>query len=283
MGENISLSSAHVAILGLGLMGGSLALALRGKCGALIGYDPDHEVLELARHLELVDLLTDNLNKYIPDADFIILAAPIKAILTLIDRLPEYHPGSAVVVDIGSTKQEVLRSMEKLPEHYEVVGGHPMCGKEKSSILFAEADLYKNCTFILCPSKRTGERARKLAKEMVDCIGSQVLWMDAAKHDTLVAATSHFPCLLSNLMVTITPDEARPVIGPGFRSTARIASTSPDLMTDIIMTNRVNLIQQINRFQELLSDMKILIENADDELITKRLEEGVKIYQQLLE
>jgi prephenate dehydrogenase len=282
MGKASSLSSSRVSILGLGLMGGSLALALRGKCTAVYGYDPDEQVLAVAKQMNLADGLTHEPDQFIAESDIIVLAAPVRSILTLLEQLPTFHPGSPVVLDIGSTKLQVLQSMERLPERFDFIGGHPICGKEKSSLIHAEAQLFSGATFVLCPSKRTKERALQMADEMVTAIGSQIVWMDAEEHDSIVAATSHFPYLLSNVMVSVTPLEARKLVGPGFRSTARIAYSSPTMMTDILMTNRINLLNQISRFQVQLEKFKMLIETEDEDQIARLLDEGVQSYSRLV-
>lgn len=263
-------------------MGGSLALALQGKCAAVYGYDPDPSTLNLAEQMNLLDGLTGELANFTPQSDLVILAAPVMSILSLIDLLPECHPGSPVVMDIGSTKLRILQSMEKLPDRFAIIGGHPICGKEKSSLKYSEAGLFQGSSFVLCASLRTSQKTRIFAEEFVRTIGSFPLWMEAEKHDRLVAATSHFPYLLSNIMAAVTPEEAKMLIGPGFRSTARIASSSPGMMSDIIMTNRHNLLNQIRSFQEYLELMKTLIEDEEMEQLIGLLERGAQAYHRLL-
>src|SRR5512142_2192162 len=135
----MGLSETRVAILGLGLMGGSLALALRGRCAELIGIDPDPAVLDLASRWRLVDRLDAQPARLLPEADVVVLAAPVRAILRLLADLPAAHPGAPVVLDLGSTKGDVLRAMDGLPGRFDPIGGHPMCGKERSSLREAEA------------------------------------------------------------------------------------------------------------------------------------------------
>ena len=130
MSEPDFLSTSRIAILGLGLMGGSLALALRGRCQALVGCDHDPETLTRAEQLELFDQLSANPADILPSADAIILATPLNAILKVISELPSIHPGSVIVLDLGSTKAEVVQALGTLPARVDPLGGHPMCGKE---------------------------------------------------------------------------------------------------------------------------------------------------------
>jgi prephenate dehydrogenase len=259
----IGLAERRVVILGLGLMGGSLALALRGKCTALLGYDHDPQTVRLAEQQQMVDQASTELNEVLPGTDLILLAAPVMAILELLDRLGECHPGPAVVMDLGSTKTQVVRAMALLPERFDPLGGHPMCGTEKASLLYAEPDLYRGAVFALAPLARTTYQARKLALEMLAAIGSQPLWLEAEEHDRWVASTSHLPYLLANALAISTPAEAAALAGAGFLSTSRLASSYAPMMLDVLRTNRVNILRALRRFRENLDEFDALLENED--------------------
>jgi prephenate dehydrogenase len=149
------LSSTRVAIMGLGLMGGSLALALRGRCAELLGIDPDPDALALALELGAADRVSANPAELLPEADVIILAAPVLAILSLLQALPDLHPGSPIVLDLGSTKREIVQAMEALPVRFDPLGAHPMCGKETNTLRSAEASLFAGRPFAFTPLART--------------------------------------------------------------------------------------------------------------------------------
>src|SRR5512132_1213775 len=126
-----NLASSKIAIVGLGLMGGSLALGLRGKCAAIYGIDTDRATVELALAQQIVDYADCDPAKLLPKADLIILSAPVPAILTLLEQLPSYTQNSCIVMDLGSTKKRIVEAMSGLPERFDPIGGHPICGKEK--------------------------------------------------------------------------------------------------------------------------------------------------------
>jgi prephenate dehydrogenase len=164
--ENTSISSsepdflgeARVCILGLGLMGGSLAMALRDRCALLLGVDPDEQVLAQALERGIVERASSDAGVLLPESDLVILAAPVRSILRLLELLPELHPGRAVVLDLGSTKTQIVKAMADLPERFDPVGGHPMCGKEKTSLTNAESGLFNRAPFALTALSRSSSQ-----------------------------------------------------------------------------------------------------------------------------
>lgn len=272
------LKESVVAILGLGLMGGSLGLALRGKCAARIGVDPDPQAVELARARRVVDQASTSPQELLAQADVVVLAAPVGAILTLLGALPTLHPGSAVVLDLGSTKGEILRRMDALPARFDPLGGHPMCGKEKSSLLYAEADLYRGAPFALTALERTSLRARSLAEQLVRAVGARPLWIDAATHDRWVAATSHVPYLVANALAAATPLEAKPLVGPGLRSATRLAPASLTMMMDILATNQGNVLAALRRFRLALDALEHSLSVGDLDVLRAQLALGAQNY-----
>jgi prephenate dehydrogenase len=271
-----TLAQARVAILGLGLMGGSLALALGGKAAALVGVDPDPQVIELALDEKIIERGSCRLEEILPEADLVILAAPVRAILDLLARLPELHPGCPVVLDIGSTKQQITRAMADLPERFEVLGGHPMCGSEKPGLANASADLFHNAPFALTPLPRTTPRARRLAEELVLAVGARPLVVPAETHDAWTAATSHMPYLLACALAACTPPAAAPLVGPGFRSTSRVAGTSPRVMLDILSTNTPQVLEALSRFRQELTRLEELLGGEDWPALAGALEQAAR-------
>ena len=252
------LAGQRVAIIGLGLMGGSLALALRGKVAALLGVDPEPTVRSLALRQGIVDHVAENPAELLPESSLVILAAPVRSIISLIYGLPALHPGRAIIIDLGSTKVEITRAMAALPERLSPVGGHPMCGKETNSLVNASADLYVGAPFVFSALSNSTPDALYLANELAAAIGAKPLWVDPIDHDCWVAATSHLPYLLSNALAACTPLESASLIGPGFRSTARLALSSPRMMLDILITNRENIIASLENYRAQLA----ILENA---------------------
>jgi prephenate dehydrogenase len=302
MGSNISeddfagaLKNTRVAVAGLGLMGGSLALALRGHCRELIGLDRDPRTLTLALERGVVDragLLDGRARpdwsqvdpgRLLPEADLVILATPVNTILRLLMDLPDMHPGSPVVLDLGSTKTEIVRAMQNLPERFDPIGGHPMCGKEKSSLDAAEARIYSGAPFALAVLPRTTPRARVLAEDLVNAVGAHPLWIEPERHDAWVAATSHLPYLVANALAASTPFNVAELIGPGFRSTTRVAGTSSDMMLDVLTTNRDNILEALGRFRTHLDALETLLVESNLPELQARLDGGSDAYRRLVE
>jgi prephenate dehydrogenase len=267
----------RIAILGLGLMGGSLALALRHRCQRLSAVDRDPETLALARQQGLVDALSDHPEEILPQADAVILATPVKTILEFIPRMPSLIPDNdrqVIVLDLGSTKVQICRAFEELPARFDPLGGHPMCGKETSGLANAEAGLYQGAAFAFTALPRTTQRARAFAAQLARVVGARELWLDPATHDRWVAATSHLPYLASCALSSATPLEAAPLVGPGFRDAARLAESPAHVMLDILETNREHLLPAVKRLQRQLELLEGDLASGDFESLKTRLEKS---------
>ena len=262
-----SIKQANVAIIGLGLMGGSLALTLKDQCRRLSALDTDADTLQLAHRMKVVHEAGRDPEKILADADVILLTCPVPEIIEWLKRLPQYIQQDCIVMDIGSTKRDIVQAMDELPGNFDPIGGHAICGKEKLSLRNAEAGLYKGAPFILTPLARTSPRARKAAGEVLDALQAVPMWLDAEEHDRMLASTSHLPYLLSTALVLATSKEAAELVGPGFRSSSRLAGTPSSMMLGVLQTNRDNVLDCINDFQEQLSLIKnSLLDNNSAEL-----------------
>jgi len=271
-----------ICIIGLGLMGGSLALALRGYCARLIGVDTVPSTLALARQKNVVDLATDDLTEALAQADLVILAAPVRANLALLEKIPLIHPDPISIIDLSSTKSMIVASMNQLPEGFEALGGHPMCGKEKSGLSHADGKLFWDATFALTETEHTTPELRNLAEQMIRIISAKALWIDAPTHDRWAAATSHLPYLVSSALAASTPSEAAPLIGPGFQSTGRLAGSDITMMVDILTTNHQQVLDALARYRITLEEIERTLRNASDEL-PGLLEKANKNYKKLID
>lgn len=268
------LADCKIAIWGLGLIGGSLAYALSGKCVSLIGIDPDPDTVELAAASNIFNSVSLRPETMVSEADLIILAAPVCAILTQLEALPGLHPEPCVVLDLGSTKRQIMEAMAALPSRFEPVGGHPMCGNEYSSYQYADASLFSGANFALVKSPRTSAHALSLAEDCVRHIGAIPLWLDAETHDNWTAMTSHMPYLIANAVAASISMEASPLAGSGFRSTSRLAAASPTMMLDILLTNQDFLLEAIQDFQINLESLADNIRRGDRAELENKLQQS---------
>lgn len=177
-------------------------------------------------------------------------------------------------MDIGSTKVDICRALDGLPKRYDVIGGHPMCGKEKLGLANADASLYTGAVFSLTPLPRTSLKARSLAEQIVHTIGARPLWLDPQTHDRWVATTSHLPYLAAIALCQATTLEASALVGPGFLSSTRLAATPHSMMLDVILTNRENVLKALNGFKGQLDILENVLNHADPSKLGDILEQG---------
>lgn len=279
--SNFNLSTSRVAIIGLGLMGGSLALGLRGKCAVLYGIDPHLPTIELALSQKIVDYADSNPAKLLPEADLVILSAPVPAILTLLEQLPSFTPNPCIVMDLGSTKTLIVDSMSRLPERFDPIGGHPICGREKLSLANAERTLYYAAPFLLTPLERTSSRAISAANQIIEALGAKGKVVDAVEHDRILAATSHLPFLVSSALALATPQDVAPFIGPGFKSTSRLAGTSSSMMMGVLQSNRENVLNTLSELQQQIYEIKMALIHEDYSQLETLLNKARSTYQSL--
>lgn len=275
---DFTLAHARVAIIGLGLMGGSLALALKGRCAEIVGTDTQAETVALALKHSIVDRAADFDSA--PECDLLILAAPVRAILAQLNTLRSIsslaQASQISLLDLGSTKSQITAAMEKLPAYFDPLGGHPMCGKEVSGIENADADLFRGKTFVLTPLARTSPRALRLAHELIDAIGAHPLVLSAERHDALAATASHLPYLIAATLMraaqTMSDEQFWNVAASGFRDTSRLAASDLTMMTDILLTNRAAILEALTRYRAELDTLIQLIDTADPEALRAALE-----------
>ena len=237
-------SSPHLAVVGLGLMGGSLALALRNYARKITGVEMNPAAREYALAHGIVDVATDDLRAGVSDADTVILAAPVRVIIDLLNnRIGSYLRSNTLLIDIGSTKRDICDAMGRLPIGIQAIGGHPMTGKESSGVESSEAELFKDRPFVLCPSRRTTPATRDRALGLIAAINAVPIEMEPQRHDHVVAAISHLPYLISAALVATVAKEGEEddavwrLAAGGFRDTSRLAAQDLNMMGDILSTN----------------------------------------------
>lgn len=271
------LEDCQVTIVGLGLMGGSLAGALRGQCRAIVGVARGAETIASARAEELVDWGTTDLAEGVGGADVVVLATPVRVILRQLETIGPLLPSGCLLMDLGSTKADIVASMARLPSHVEPVGGHPMCGKEVSGIEAADPNLYRGCTFILTPLPRTSTGILDLARALARAVGARPLVLEPSRQDFLAATLSHLPYLLACALVatadaTTSADPAAwQIVAGGFRDTSRVAGSDVEMMLDILLTNRNEVLQAIHTYAAQLQALAHLLEDGHEQGLRQAL------------
>jgi prephenate dehydrogenase len=266
------IQDARVTIVGLGLMGGSLAGALKANqaCQEVIGVARRAETAAFAMEHGLVDRASTGLATEVAVADVVVLATPVRAIIELLPQVGQLAKPGCLVMDLGSTKAAIVEAMSALPERVQPVGGHPMCGKETSGLAAAEPSLYQGRVFVLTPLDRTDMGALDLARALVKVIGARPVVMGADRHDRLVATVSHLPYLVACGLVTTAEELAREeeelwqLAASGFRDTSRLAASGVNMMLDILLTNQEAVLEALGTCEVQLRNLARLIETGDE-------------------
>ncbi|UCG82091.1 MAG: prephenate dehydrogenase/arogenate dehydrogenase family protein [Dehalococcoidia bacterium] len=265
----------RVTIIGLGLVGGSLALALKKSWGSgthIIGCSRRSETVAKARERDIIDVGADNPVDAVREADLVIIATPVLAIKNMLRDIAAGLKSDCVVTDAGSTKIKVMEwAAEYLPGNINFIGGHPMAGKEKSGIDEADADLFRNCVYCITPSPDATREAIMSLQGMVEVIGARPLVIDAEKHDKLVAGVSHLPMILSAAFVSATADnplwpEMAKIAAGGYRDLSRLASGNPEMNSDICATNKEQILHWLDRYIIELNKYRSLIDESGEDI-----------------
>lgn len=256
----------QLAVIGLGLIGGSLARALRaaGQVSAISGFDPDPVQRHRALELGVIDRACESAAEAVRDADIIVLAVPVLHTAEAAQAVRAGLREGAILTDVGSTKVSVLEDIRRvfgeLPSRF--VAAHPIAGTEKSGVAASKGDLFRGHRVVLTPHANQDAKALATVRAMWESVGSRVVEMEASCHDAIFAATSHLPHVLAYAFVDMLTrlDNAAdifPNAGGGFRDFTRIASSSPEMWHDIVRANRVEvaglLEKQIGELQDLLA------------------------------
>jgi len=281
---------ARVTIVGLGLMGGSLALALRlAQRVALKPYathltivDANPETCRAAERL--ADVVTADFAAGVREAELVILATPVRSIVALLAVLARVRPEGCMVLDLGSTKTDICRVMADLPDGFQALGGHPMCGKETAGFGAATPDLYRDKTFVLCRNGRTTTAVEALVLELLAIVGARPLFLPPEVHDEIVAAVSHLPYVVAGTLVrtafAMGDERAWAVSASGFRDTSRVAGTDPRMMLDILLTNRTAVLEQLQRYQSELTAVVNLLQTGGEAALAAWLAETQREYRE---
>jgi cyclohexadieny/prephenate dehydrogenase / 3-phosphoshikimate 1-carboxyvinyltransferase len=257
----------QLAIVGVGLLGGSVAKAARsgGLARRIVGVGRDPERLRPAVDDGTLDTAVTDLDAGVREADVILLAAPVLAIEGLLERVWGAAANGALITDVGSTKRNIVRAAERLAvtRPLAFVGSHPLAGSEQAGYRVARADLFHGATVVVTPTEKTELAALKTTTELWEALGARVTSLDPETHDRTVAAISHLPHLIACALVDgagrVEPG-ALELAARGFRDTTRIAGGDPDMWTEIFLANRDALTAGIEAFRQALGDLQRAID-----------------------
>lgn len=249
----------RVTIIGLGLIGGSLGLAIKKRRIAkeVIGVSRRRSTINKALSLGVVDAATLDLKKGVKESDFIILTAPVLKIIDIGKAILPFLKKDAILIDAGSTKKCIVKEIERvIPDGVDFVGSHPLAGSERSGVIYADKDLFKNSFCILTNTKNTNKKALGKVARFWNALGSKVEIMSPESHDKIISGLSHLPHAASVSLCNVSRKENLHLAAGGFRDTTRIASGSPELWKDIFITNRENISKDIRVLKKELSKVE---------------------------
>jgi len=238
-----------VAIIGVGLIGGSLGKALKkhGLAKEIVGVSRRDEALSAAVQMKAIDEGTHDFKKAVMNADLVVLATPVHVVPAMFDKIAPHLKRGSIVTDVGSTKVSIVASAkEKLPNAPFFVGSHPVAGSEKRGVEFSSGDLFQKTTCLMTPTEETHRQAFDRVKRMWTAIGAQVRTMTPEEHDQTLAYVSHMPHVIAYALMAAIPDEYLPLAGQGLKDTTRIASSSPEVWHDICFANARNILEALD-------------------------------------
>jgi prephenate dehydrogenase len=268
-----------LTIFGVGLIGGSLALALKkaGYCETIVGCSRSEAHLKRAVELGVIDIYTLDAKQAVQDADIIMLAVPMRAIPAILLEIVDHVKKDVIITDAGSAKGSVIAAAKSafhgiLPPNF--IAGHPIAGREKSSVEAAIDDLYVGQKVILTPTIETSADTFLKVKKMWQATGAIVETLEVKHHDDVLAATSHLPHILAySLVNTLSKSEYGDAVfdyaAGGFKSFSRIASSDPVMWRDICLDNKDSILAALNDFQQDLSDLSEAISCEDADQLEK--------------
>jgi len=273
---NAGFHIGKLCIIGVGLIGGSVARALRENNGvdSIVGSGRHQENLQRAEALGVIDAYTTDIAKAVEGADLVLVAVPLGAMESVFKQINPHLSAKTIVTDVGSAKQSVMNAAQQSLDHHlsQFVPGHPIAGTEKSGAEASFAELFQHRRVILTPDEKTDQTALTTVRALWQACGAQVMEMDAIHHDAVLAATSHLPHMLAYALVDTLArmDDSQEIFdyaAGGFRDFTRIASSDPVMWHDICLANREQLVKVIRAFSDDLHRLCDAMEQGDSAFI----------------
>ncbi len=261
-----------ISIIGVGLIGGSIGLALKEKYPKIniIGVGRNLERLKLAKQKGCIDKFTTDINQGVKDSDIVIVCTPVYVINKIILSILPFVKNGCIITDVGSIKYEIIKTINKELRKYKklkninFIGSHPIAGAEKTGVEFAKNDLFKNSVCVICyDDKMVNKISVKKIKFLWKSLGTKIVHLDAKKHDKILAATSHFPHIISYLLTKQINSRKEFInfVGGAYKDMTRIAASNPQLWTEICFINKIFVSKEIKKFITQLNNILKIINN----------------------
>lgn len=255
-----------VAIIGVGLIGGSLGLAIRKRklARSVIGVGRRRSAIREAIRCGAINEGTEDLRSAVADADLVIIATPVCSIPKIVKSISGYLKEGAILTDVGSTKAQIVNEIEReIGDGISFVGSHPLAGSEKRGVDFADKNLFSGSTVIMIKTKRTKSLSLNVLTKFWRSVGvARIAIKSPEEHDRIVAEISHLPHLIATALINSVSAESFGYAASGFKDTTRIAAGDPEIWRDICVTNRRQILAALNRFERSLSRLKALIKES---------------------
>lgn len=273
-----------LVIIGVGLMGGSIALAARrrGVAARIVGVDRHEETRNRAVHDGMLDEAHSDLGSAAAVGDLLVFCTPVDSIAAqVVEASPHCRPGT-LLTDVGSTKAAIVRDVRgRLAAGVEFLGSHPLAGSEKHGPAHASAHLLEGRLVLVTPGKESTDKGLSSLRDFWTALGARVQVMDAEEHDRALALTSHLPHLLSSALAGILPSKWYGLTATGFRDTTRLAAGQPNLWSAIFQANRTHVLAAIERLEEQLRHFREALNAEDREALERLLQQGKKIREEI--
>jgi prephenate dehydrogenase len=268
-----------VAIVGVGLIGGSIGMALRqrGLAERVIGIGRRQPSLRTARRVGAVTNTTVEMSKGVAEAELIVVATPVGRIAEDVERAAQFCPEGTLITDAGSTKRTIVEAVDgRLPRGCRFLGSHPLAGGEKAGAIHARADLFEGRVAILTPTKNTRAEDFDALEDFWSSLGSVVVQMTPEDHDRALALTSHLPHVAAAALAAILPERYFRMTGTGVLDTTRIAAGDPELWKQILGQNRENVLAALGQYENQLAALRTAIQQGDQETLQRLLAQAKK-------
>lgn len=284
-------SGVHrLAVVGVGMMGGSVALAAqrRANVDEVVGFDNDPDALGQALEQGVIMEIASSATEAAAYADLVVVSTPVRSIPALVEECAAAEPRPRLITDLGSTKSAIISSLSPLAKSI-FIGGHPMCGAAGSGVQYARADLFDKAPYFLCTTGAAFPKLYAMLQQFVLDLGARPTHIDAAAHDQIMAVISHLPHVLANVLMehagafTVSGKRALQWVGPSFTDLTRVAGANPPMWRDIFMENRQALADSIDAVLEQLREYSTSLRGDDESGIAAAIDVAAAYREEMLE